>query len=440
MLLMPLGLMSQRRSAVNAGNLPEGSNIVVRLTERLDSDSNQTGDPFSAVLDQDLVVDGRVFAREGDPVTGRLVEVRDAGEVSGRARMVLTLSDIDVDGRMVPLETNSIVVEADNSKKKDAAVIGGGAALGAIIGAIAGGGKGAVIGAAVGAAAGTGGVLITEGRDVEFETEQRFNFILERSTSASGGDVRGPYSRRDQRTGDWPRSGGVDRSGTLGDIARTLDERAQQLWSSLRDREDWSSTTNAGDESRLEQAVRGFAEDARRFADDSRSASSNVNPRATARRLINRSQRISRLMDRATVSANLRDDWRVVEDQLVRLSDYFQLGYDPSRTLARTDPYDTAVGSGVFRWRGRVDGSDYIYLSGNRVTTRHLAAGRIEDSSYDLGSALPRRSVDLRLNRIQGRGRVELVQQPSASNNYTAAVLIEDSAAGADFYEFELSW
>jgi hypothetical protein len=35
---------------------------------------------------------------------------------------------------------------------------------------------------------------------------------------------------------------------------------------------------------------------------------------------------------------------------------------------------------------------------------------------------------------------VELVQQPSASNNYTAAVLIEDSAAGADFYEFELSW
>jgi hypothetical protein len=289
----------------------------------------------------------------------------------------------------------------------------------------------------VGAAAGTGVVLVTEGRDVEFEPEQRFNFILQRSTSASSGiGAGGAYDPRDQRS---PRDRRGD--GALADIARTLDDRARELWNTLSNDRDWRSGAGARDESRLEQAVRTFADDARRFADASFNGSSSVNSRAAARRLINRAQRIDRLLDRADTSSYIRDDWRDVEDQLYRLSDYFQLGYDPSRSLARTDPYyEAGTGSGVLRWRGRVDGSDYVYLSGNRVTIRHIEAGEIQDSSHDLGSPLPARAVDVRLNRIRGRGRVELVQQPSASNNYTAGVLIEDSAAGADLYEFELIW
>ena len=97
-----------------------------------------------------------------------------------------------------PVVSNTITVESDNSKGRDAGVIGGAAAIGAIIGAITGGGKGAAVGAAIGAAGGTGVVLVTTGKDVEFEPEQAFNFILERNPA---GGVR-PASGELSRTGD----------------------------------------------------------------------------------------------------------------------------------------------------------------------------------------------------------------------------------------------
>ena len=179
--LLTAPLSAQRR----LDRLSEGTDIVVRLTERLDSEHNVTGDTFQGVLDDDLRIgNGGVRAPEGSRVIGRLVEVRDAGKVSGRARMTLTLTSIDTGSGVIPVETRPVTVEASGSTGKDAAVVGGTSALGAIIGAIAGGGKGAAIGAAVGAAAGVGGVLVTDGRDVEFEPEQRFNFVLARDAGS----------------------------------------------------------------------------------------------------------------------------------------------------------------------------------------------------------------------------------------------------------------
>ena len=67
---------------------------------------------------------------------------------------------------------------ARSTRKKDATVIAGGAALGAAIGAIAGGGKGAAVGAGVGGGSGTGYVLATKGEPVEYGPETRFTFAL----------------------------------------------------------------------------------------------------------------------------------------------------------------------------------------------------------------------------------------------------------------------
>jgi hypothetical protein len=124
----------------------------------------------------------------------------------------------------------------------------------------------------------------------------------------------------------------------------------------------------------------------------------------------------------------------------------------PSRELARTDDdwrnrdrgyRDGGYRSdlrGSFHWRGRVDGSDYIELRGDRVNIRHMQARPITDATFDVRSPLPRQPVNVQLRRVQGRGRVDLVQQPSASNNYTAVVYIQDDDGGDDFYEFDLSW
>jgi hypothetical protein len=95
---------------------------------------------------------------------------------------------------------------------------------------------------------------------------------------------------------------------------------------------------------------------------------------------------------------------------------------------------------GTFRWRGRVDGSDYIQLRRDRVTVHHLQAQPITGADYKLSSPLPQRPVAVQLNRLQGRGKVVLYQQPSGTNNYMVSVYIEDNDGGSDFYEFELIW
>ena len=104
--------------AAQRGVLREGSSVTVRLSERLDSNKNKTDDQFQAILDSDLVSDGRALARAGSTAFGRLVEVQPSGRVSGRARMSLTLTAIQVDARVVPIETRTLTVEADPSNPR----------------------------------------------------------------------------------------------------------------------------------------------------------------------------------------------------------------------------------------------------------------------------------------------------------------------------------
>lgn len=151
----------------------------MRLGQRISSDVNQTGDRFEAVLDRDLVVDGEVVVPKGAEITGELIEVDEAGRVKGRARVEMVLRKIQVEDDSYTVRTNSVAFEAEGSKERDAKIIGGAAAVGAIIGGIAGGKKGAAIGAASGGGAGTGAVLLTKGKSVELDREQLLSFRLE---------------------------------------------------------------------------------------------------------------------------------------------------------------------------------------------------------------------------------------------------------------------
>jgi hypothetical protein len=93
------------------------------------------------------------------------------------------------------------------------------------------------------------------------------------------------------------------------------------------------------------------------------------------------------------------------------------------------------------QWRGRVDGIDEIDIRGDRIKIRHLEALPIEQQDHRFTAPLPREEdLDLRLRTIAGRGEVTLVEEPSARNDYTATIRVEDQAPGADDYEFELVW
>jgi hypothetical protein len=159
--------------------LPKGTSLQLRLAGALSSKTNQAGESFEAILDQDLEAEDKPVAPAGSRIVGKITQVAASGKVQGRAQMSLTVEKLYVAEELYALRTNTLNFEAESTAKKDATRIGIGAGAGAIIGAIAGGKKGAAIGTAIGAGAGTGVTLATPGDEVEFASEQLFEFRLE---------------------------------------------------------------------------------------------------------------------------------------------------------------------------------------------------------------------------------------------------------------------
>ena len=163
--------------------VPAGTSLSVVLSTSLDSGKNKAGDKFTGNLSQDVVVDGKTVLAKGTPVEGTVVSAEGAGKVKGTGKMSLTLTGATLNGKAIPLTTKANFAEAETSKGKDAAIIGGGAGIGAAIGAIAGGKKGAAVGAAVGGAGGTGAVLVTKGKEVEYPAESKLDFTLDQDVA-----------------------------------------------------------------------------------------------------------------------------------------------------------------------------------------------------------------------------------------------------------------
>lgn len=163
--------------------IPAGTVLNVVLSTSLNSDKNNAGDVFTGNLADPIVVDGKTIMDKGTPIEGKVVSAEGAGKVKGVGKMSLTLTGATVGGKTVALETNTHSAEAETTKGKDAAIIGGGAGVGAAIGAIAGGKKGAAVGAAVGGGGGTAAVLATKGKEVEYPAESRLTFTLAQDAS-----------------------------------------------------------------------------------------------------------------------------------------------------------------------------------------------------------------------------------------------------------------
>jgi len=158
--------------------VPSGTPLRVVLQQGVGTDASAPGSQFAAVLADPIVVDGKTVLEKGSAVSGRVVDVKKSGRVKGRATLSLALTSVLHEGKYVPIETQTYVGVAKDNKKRDAAMIGGGAGVGALIGAIAGGGKGAATGAAIGGGGGTGAVLATRGDDLHYPPESRLKFVL----------------------------------------------------------------------------------------------------------------------------------------------------------------------------------------------------------------------------------------------------------------------
>jgi hypothetical protein len=163
--------------------LPEGTTIPVVLETGLSTATNNAGDLVVARVSQDVSVGGRVVVPADSEVRGRVTTSVRSGKVKGRGRLAVSFDRVVVRGQEHPVEMQPIDVTAKSGKKKDGALIAGGAGAGAIIGAIADGGHGAGVGALVGAGAGTGAALLTRGEDVKFPSGGKWNLKVARQAT-----------------------------------------------------------------------------------------------------------------------------------------------------------------------------------------------------------------------------------------------------------------
>src|SRR5262245_49891442 len=161
--------------------LPEGTELHLVLEQPLSSVNSRPGDPVTARVERAVSDDGRVVLPGGTVLQGRVSEARGSGRVSGRARVAVDFDRIVVRGRTQELEVSPVVVEAPGEGSRDAKVVGGSAAAGAVLGAIAGGGKGAVKGAVLGAGAGGAAVLMTKGKEVDMPAGSHWTVRLRNS-------------------------------------------------------------------------------------------------------------------------------------------------------------------------------------------------------------------------------------------------------------------
>src|SRR5262245_33445394 len=167
-----------RPEPIESLRLPQGTELKLRLETALSSATSREGDPVTARVESAVDDGGRITLPGGTVLKGRVVEVKRSGRVKGRALVAVEFDRIVVRGRTSELDASPISAEAPDDHGRDAKIVGGAAAAGAIIGAIKDGGEGFAKGAIIGGAAGTGAVLVTRGRDIEIPAGSQWTVRL----------------------------------------------------------------------------------------------------------------------------------------------------------------------------------------------------------------------------------------------------------------------
>lgn len=143
----------------NPDGIPPGIGFTVRLQEALSSAEARTGEPFDAVLDEPVIVAGKLVAPKGATVTGSVVTARASRSPRQPGYLRLTLSSIVVNGKAVPLRTSSIFAKGASYRKREAPALDGQSAVSE-------------------SANRTESPLIPSPPDVRFSTGHRFTFRL----------------------------------------------------------------------------------------------------------------------------------------------------------------------------------------------------------------------------------------------------------------------
>ena len=156
-------------------SLPAGSTFDVELATRIHTAESNVGDKIQAKLITPLKGDdGSTIAPAGAVIHGEIAELTRASKSRAeedRASVKLAFTSVETvfgEKTLAATVTNVESLKAGSTTKRDALVIAGSAAAGAILGKVAGHDtKDAMIGGLAGAVIGTGVVMAQKGHELE---------------------------------------------------------------------------------------------------------------------------------------------------------------------------------------------------------------------------------------------------------------------------------
>ena len=95
---------------------------------------------------------------------------------------------------------------------------------------------------------------------------------------------------------------------------------------------------------------------------------------------------------------------------------------------------------GSLYWRGDVDGTVDLHIRHRSVRVVVKAGRSLQCARYRFDGVLPKRNGGVQITKMEGRGTIELIQQPDSANNYTAVVRVTDRGTSREEYRFTLVW
>jgi hypothetical protein len=93
-----------------------------------------------------------------------------------------------------------------------------------------------------------------------------------------------------------------------------------------------------------------------------------------------------------------------------------------------------------FVWEGSVDQAAVLYLRGDHLEVANPRGGPVRQQRYRFFHLTPNSRQQVRLEVLEGRGSVQITQQPTLENDYTITIGIEDRQEGRAHYSIALYW
>lgn len=168
------------RPAARMVSVPSGTILTLALDQPLNSKTSLQGDVFTATVLEPILLDHREVIAAGSKIEGKVTEAVPAKRGAGNAKLGLSFDVLRLASGYQTNIVGSFQELTESKKKRNAAIIGGSAAGGALLGRILGKDtKGAVVGAILGGGIGTAVVMGQEGQQAKLPADTPFEIRLE---------------------------------------------------------------------------------------------------------------------------------------------------------------------------------------------------------------------------------------------------------------------